>query len=198
MFANRFTALIDACVLVGALKRNILLSLAEAELFRPRWSERILAETERTICEILDGKGDENAGARAARARRSMEIAFEDAIVSGHESLETSLFGLPDENDRHVVAAALKTRASVIVTDNLKDFPDEILAPLDLEALSADEFIANTIDLDPHLALGAMKRMRERLNNPGLSPEQFILTLERTGLLLVADMIERHRPEWYP
>ncbi len=44
-YADRFTALIDACVLAGALRRNILLSLAEAGLFRPRWSARILDET---------------------------------------------------------------------------------------------------------------------------------------------------------
>lgn len=40
MFANRFTALIDACALAGALKRNLLLTLAEAEFFRLRWSDQ--------------------------------------------------------------------------------------------------------------------------------------------------------------
>ena len=47
MFANRFTVVADACVLVPPLVRNLLLSLAEAELFRLRWSERIMDEFER-------------------------------------------------------------------------------------------------------------------------------------------------------
>ncbi len=44
-YADRFTALIDACVLGGALRRNMLLSLADVGLFRPRWSSHILDET---------------------------------------------------------------------------------------------------------------------------------------------------------
>jgi hypothetical protein len=38
MRTNRYTALIDAYVLVGALTRNMVLSLAEAGYFRSRWS----------------------------------------------------------------------------------------------------------------------------------------------------------------
>lgn len=54
MFANRFTAVVDACVLCSPLKRNVILSLAEAELFRVRWSDEILDETEKAIEILLD------------------------------------------------------------------------------------------------------------------------------------------------
>jgi hypothetical protein len=37
---NRYAAIIDACVLGGGLKRNIILSLAESGLFRPYWARR--------------------------------------------------------------------------------------------------------------------------------------------------------------
>ncbi|MCJ9699917.1 MULTISPECIES: hypothetical protein [unclassified Bradyrhizobium] len=77
MFANRFTAFVDACSLASALKRNLLLSLAEAEFFRLRWSTRVLGETEAAIEEILSGKGFDDAKARAKQARASMEAAFE-------------------------------------------------------------------------------------------------------------------------
>ncbi len=82
MFANRFTALADACTLAGALKRNLLLTLAEAEFFRLRWSAPILDETQAAIGKILTEKGVPDAAERAKRARASMERAFEEAMVS--------------------------------------------------------------------------------------------------------------------
>jgi hypothetical protein len=85
MFANRFTALADACVLASVLKRNLLLSLAEAEFFRVRWSEKILDETERAIAEMYVKRQAADAQERAARSRSAMEHAFKDAIVTDYE-----------------------------------------------------------------------------------------------------------------
>lgn len=192
MFANRFTALLDACVLASPLKRNLLLSLAEAAFFRPRWSERIMGETERAIEKLMADKGFENPTADAARARSAMERAFEDAMVTGFENLEAGFGDLPDAGDRHVLAAAVKTRASIIVTDNLRDFPDAILHPLDLEAKDADAFIADTIDLRVAQAVPALRRMRERLKRPEKTPETLLLDMEKIGLTLTADALRDH------
>lgn len=192
MFANRFTALLDACVLASPLKRNLLLSLAEAAFFRPRWSERIMDETERAIEKLMTDKGFENPTADAARARSAMERAFEDAMVTGFENLEAGFGDLPDAGDRHVLAAAVKTRASIIVTDNLRDFPDAILRPLDLEAKDADAFIADTIDLRVAQAVPALRRMRERLRRPEKTPETLLLDMEKIGLTLTADALRDH------
>jgi hypothetical protein len=74
MFANRFTALIDACVLIAPLKRNMVLSLAEAELFRVRWSATILDETQSAIGEWLSRKGHPDAAAGAQRARQNKDF----------------------------------------------------------------------------------------------------------------------------
>jgi hypothetical protein len=163
MFANRFTAFIDACSLVPALNRNLLLSLAEAEFFRIRWSVRVLDETEQALTGILSERGIPDAAEKAARARGAMERAFADAVISGYESLMPGLHPLPDPNDAHVIAAAVKTRASIIVTENLKDFPERVLAPLDLEAKTTDSFLADNIGLDPGRAVAAVRTMRERL-----------------------------------
>lgn len=192
MFANRFTALVDACALTGALKRNLLLSLAEAEFFRVRWSAQILHETEAAIREVLTGKGVEDADDRAARARGYMEAAFEEAMVAGFEAMMTSCAGLPDPNDAHVVAAALKAQAAVIVTDNLRDFPDAILEPLNLEARSTDAFIADTIALDPGRAIAAIRTMRERLRRPEKTAEMLLLDMEASGLIETADFLRPH------
>lgn len=194
MFANRFTALTDACALAGALKRNLLLTLAEAEFFRLRWSDAILDETERAIEKILRGRSVEaqEAHARAARARAAMERAFEEACVGDLEGMMETITGLPDPDDRHVVAAALKTQASVIVTDNLKDFPAAVLAPLNLEARSADAFIADTIALDPGRAVAAIRKMRERLQRPEKTAEILLLDMESDGLTETVDVLRPH------
>jgi len=192
VFANRFTALVDACALAGALKRNLLLTLAEAEFFRLRWSDQILDETEAAITSILSGKGVEDAGDRAARARTAMVAAFEEACVDDFSGMIGAVVGLPDENDRHVVAAALKTSAAIIVTDNLKDFPERVLTQLNLEARSADAFIADTIALDPGRAVFAIRRMRERFSRPEKTAEILLLDMEAAGLTETVDVLKPH------
>lgn len=161
MFANRYTAFIDACVLVSTLRRNLLLTLAEAEFFRIRWSAEVLRETHRTIEGLLLGKGNPPAEAseKASRAIAAMQNAFEEAEVQGFEHLVCACEGMPDEKDMHVLAAALKTQAAAIVTENLRDFPAAILEPLNIEARSADDFIADTIALDTGRAIAAIRIM---------------------------------------
>jgi hypothetical protein len=77
-----------------------------------------------------------------------MDRAALDALVVGYENLIPKLT-LPDENDRHVLAAAIRGKAQVIVTMNLKDFPAEVLQKYDMEAQHPDEFILRLIDLAP-------------------------------------------------
>ncbi|MBB5741492.1 PIN domain-containing protein [Brevundimonas aurantiaca] len=192
MFANRFTALVDACVLAGALKRNLLLSLAEAEFFRLRWSTPILDETETAIRRTLADRGAEDAADRARRSRQAMERAFEDATVTDFEGMLGACQGLPDSNDAHVLAAALKTRAAIIVTDNLRDFPDPFVRPLNLEVRSADDFLADTIALDPGRAVAAIRRMRERFKRPDRTAEQLLLDMEAAGLTATVDGLRGH------
>lgn len=192
MFANRFTALLDANVLVPALGRNLLLSLAEAELFRPRWSVRIMDETSRAIAGILERKADTDPVGSAARAIEAMRRAFPEAEVAGFEAFETALANLPDPGDAHVIAAAKQTAASIIVTENIKDFPLSVLEPLGLEAKPADAFIADTIDLDTGTSVQAVARMRARFRSPAIGPAALLLLMEARGLGEAADMLRPH------
>lgn len=192
MFANRFTVLVDACSLFSPLTRNLLPSLAEGEFFRLRWSAEILDEVERAIARSYTKRGVDDGAERAARARSAMERAFEEATVTGHEGLLSNLGELPDANDAHVIAAAVKTRASVIVTENLKHFPGQILKPLDLEAKRADEFIADTIDLDIGRAIPIIRRMRERFKRPEKTSEALLLDMEASGLTHTVDSLRAH------
>ena len=192
MFANRFTVVLDACVLAGVLKRNIILSLAEAELFRPRWSARILNETQAAIEKMEKRKKRDKPQNRAQRARTQIELAFEDARINGFEHLESGFPELPDKDDAHVIAVAIKTKASIIVTDNLKDFPSHILAPLEIEAKSADDFIADTFDLSLPKSLAAVKKMRERFRRPEITIEQLLIRMDEVGLPQAADIMRDH------
>lgn len=118
-----------------------------------------------------------------------MEEAFEDALVSGYEVFLPAAGCLPDPGDAHVLAAALKTRAAVVVTDNLKDFPVDVLARFNLEVRSADAFIADTIALDPGRAVAALRKMRERFRNPAKTAEALLLDMEAGGLMETVNVL---------
>lgn len=190
MFANRFTALVDACTLVGPLKRNLLLSLAEAGFFRLRWSIHILDETESAIERLLTDKGESDAAKQAKRARSNMEAAFEDAMVSEFDDFLSAASALPDPGDAHVVAAAIKTQAAMIVTENLRHFPPATLSALNMEAKSADEFIADTIALDEGRAVAAIRQMRARFKKPFMTADALLLKMEAAGLLETANLLK--------
>lgn len=166
MFANRYTALVDACTLVSALRRDLLLTLADAEFFRVRWSQRILDETRSALDKIFTERKIESASARAGRSVDAMHRAFPEALVEAHASVAAMTFGLPDPKDEHVLTAAVQTQAQAVVTENISDFPARILAPLNLEARTADEFIADTIALDEGKAVAAIRTLRVRLKRP--------------------------------
>lgn len=192
MFANRYTALIDACVLVSVPRRDLLLTLAEAEFFRVRWSGNIISETQSALRNIFAERGVEDHDARAARAVAAMQAAFPEALVDDQEGLQPLTFGLPDANDEHVLSAAVQTQAQAIVTDNLADFPAAILSPLNIEARTADDFIADTIALDEGKAVAAIRSMRVRLRRPEMSPQDFLKSLETHRLFVTASILSNH------
>jgi predicted nucleic acid-binding protein len=192
VFANRFTALVDACSLAGALKRNLILTLAEAEFFRLRWSAQILGETEAAIADILAKKQAPDHFGIAKKQRETMEAAFADAMVPNYERFLCVTEGLPDPNDAHVLAAAIATRAHVLVTDNLKDFPSHIADACGIQVLSTDEFLANTIALAPEKAVLALRIMRERFKRPEKTADLLLIDMEAQGLLNTVDVLRPH------
>lgn len=114
-----------------------------------------------------------------------MAAAFPEALVTGYEPLIPSL-DLPDEKDRHVLASAIRCGAQIIVTDNLKDFPGDILSDFDIEAISADEFLTQTFRLYPYDALPVAAKIRRKYDNPPYSASEFIMDLTAKGLPMFA------------
>ena len=144
----RFTAVLDTNVVYPVIIRDILLWFAHYDLYTPKWSEHIFDEWKRVMKE--KGVSEEEANKRLQKAN----FAFPDALVQNYKRLINHL-ELPDEDDRHVLAAAIKTNANVIVTNNIKDFPQAYLQSLGLSAKTADDFLTDLIDLNQEQAIAA-------------------------------------------
>lgn len=175
-----FIALLDTSVLWPSLQRDFLLSLAIERVYRPVWSEAILAELEYHEALKLQKRGAEktDAEARAARLVDQMRTVFEDAMVTGWEPLEGS-YSLPDPDDEHVVAAAQIAGAGVIVTANLKDFPSKLL-PDGIEAIPVTDFARDAVGLSPTRSLAAITQIASRSGRAGppLTEREIVQVLE--------------------
>lgn len=144
---SSFGAILDANGLITAGPRDTLLRAAAEGLYRLYWSEEILDEVRRNLIDLLTAKGKPSPMAAADRLIDTIREEFPEALVEGYEDLVPAMTN--DEKDRHVLAAAVVAQAQAIVTQNLRDFPDEALRPYSVEAQSPDTFLADVFDLYP-------------------------------------------------
>ena len=180
--------LLDACVLVPIALADTLLRLAEADLYRPLWSRRILDEMVWAVEEIHP----DLAGGPASKRAQVMDAAFDDACVTGWEPLVAGIT-LPDPDDRHVVAAAQRGRADLIVTANLRDFPPELMEHSGIEVQSPDEFLMNQLDLDPGRVIGTLHEQAAAANNPSMTFEELLAILAKCGVPGFAGLAAQQR-----
>lgn len=177
----RFAALYDACVLYPATMRDFLMSLAETDLFRARWTDRIHDEW---IRNVLRDRTDLTRE-RLERTRDLMNGAVPDCLITDFDALIGAV-ELPDPDDRHVLAAAIRGRVDVIVTLNLKDFPATSLAPYDIDAQHPDAFADHLLNLNAGAVCAAAKRHRERLKKPPKTAQEYLDALANTGFTRTA------------
>lgn len=174
---DRFTAFLDSNVLYPAALRNFFMWLTLGGLFRARWSNMVheewMAAVQRAFSDVTREQLE--------RTRDLMNLHAEDCLVTGFEELIEGL-DLTDSNDRHVLAAAIRSGSDVIVTQNLKDFPQDKLEPYGIEAQHPDTFITHLFDLSPGAVVGAAQEHRASLANPPKSVDEYLDTLERQGL----------------
>jgi predicted nucleic acid-binding protein len=191
---SNFAAVYDACVLYPAPLRDLLMELALTDLFRARWSDEIHKEW---IRNVLKNRPDLEES-QLLRTRAFMDANVRDALVTDFESLIPSL-ELPDDNDRHVLAAAIRCNADVIVTFNLKDFPSDYLSSFDVEAQHPDDFILYLLDLFPIHVCRAVEKVRQRLRNPTMDRDRYLSNLLKQGLpQTVSFMKELGYSQGYP
>jgi len=168
---------LDSCVLYPAPLRDLLMQLSLSGLMSPRWSERIHEEW---ILNLLKNRPDLTR-AQLERTKNLMDSHVAECIVYGSEETSSQIT-LPDENDRHVLAAAIVSGAEAIVTFNLCDFPSDTLRTWGIDAIHPDDFLSQLSDSEPGEFWEAVVRQRENLRNPPKSPTEFLEILERQNL----------------
>lgn len=166
-----FPVLVDACVLVQAAVRDTLLRLFERRLFLARWTDEILEETVRTLQNKL-GLTQE----QTAHLVDELRTYFPDAWVEpGYRELIPVMKN--DEQDRHVLAAAVKASCEVIITYNLKHFPDDALKPHGIMAKHPDEFLVDLYYMNGEMVIHELHQQGASLAEPR-SIDEVLTSLE--------------------
>jgi predicted nucleic acid-binding protein len=179
-----FPAFLDTCVLCPAYLCDTLLRLAEAEAFRPLWSNDVMNELRRNLIKR------DLPSALVDRRIGQMTRSFPDAMVTGYESLIDGMTN--DPKDRHVLAAAVRAHAEVIVTFNLGDFPDPAIKPYDIVVVHPDDFLLDQLDLYPGPTVHALRRQAQAHRREPRTVLGLLVMLERCGLPHFAAEARRH------
>jgi predicted nucleic acid-binding protein len=182
------TVILDACVLYSSTLRNLLMYLATTDLLWARWTHRIHEEW----MENVQRRYPDMTRDKVERIRDLMDTHAPDPIVTGYEDLVAGL-SLPDPDDRHVLAAAIRAAADAIVTFDLAHFPAEILGKSDVEALHPDDFLERLIDLNLGIVCAAVRRHRASLKKPPKSVDEYLADLEKTGIPRTAAILRQYR-----
>jgi predicted nucleic acid-binding protein len=169
-------ALLDACVLYPTVLRQILIGGAQARLYHPLWSDRILEEWSRATVKLGPGAEVIARGEVAA-----LRMAFPAASVPPSPALMSRLW-LPDPNDVHVLAAAIAGGADLIVTFNAADFPRQTLRDEGLDRLDADQFLLALHDKSPDRIAAVCDAVRIEAERLSGQPQPLRALLKRAKL----------------
>ncbi len=168
--------LLDACILYPTIMREVLLGAANAGAFEPLWSTRILEEWRRAAARLSEEQA-QIAGVEIALLRAKWPKAEIIVDVMGHQDL-----WLPDENDIHVLAAAIEADADIIMTRNLKDFPTRILANHRIIRRDPDGFLVEFANENRIAMMRVAKNIQQAAELHSGAPKDIRKLLKRTGL----------------
>lgn len=177
MSDNNIIALLDANVLYPAPLRDYLLRLAAEGLYIPKWSDEIQEEW---MFHLLKNRTDLKR-INLEKTKELMNLAFPDSNVSGYSKLISKL-KLPDKNDRHILATAIISSASFIITFNTKDFPFTVVENYGIKVIEPNEFIQLLNNIDTKRVRNAFDSQLKSLKNPPVSKDRLIRILSKNGL----------------
>lgn len=170
---GNFNVVLDACVLYDSLIRDFLLMMADKELYQPVWSPIICEEVKRNLISQANIKED-----KAQRLITIINEAFPEAmLINQIDNLSFNNTSI-NEKDRHVVITAICSNSQVIVTYNIKDFPNDILKQFSIEAQTPDEFLLNILHLSFKKVLDIYSDMEAKYKNPPISREELLKRLK--------------------
>jgi predicted nucleic acid-binding protein len=175
---------LDACALAGTVRRHILSVFAFEGAYVPVVSEQIMTEVRYAIPKTMKatGRSEDDLGYHAELVCGLFLDAFPDALRDQSTSILPDHKPLPDPDDEHVLNLAHASGAGIIVTENLKDFPQATLRTLNITALSTDRFLDTLILQDAALAERALMRLHTYLQRGRSEIVLTLDTLKRTGL----------------
>ena len=150
--------------------------LALTDLFKAHWTDQIHEEWINAL--LREGKHSKE---KLESTRELMDKHVRDAKVTEYEGLIETL-SLPDPDDRHVLAAAIRANADAIVTFNQKDFSKEVLSTYSVDVIHPDEFVYYQIDMAPAISCQAIKAQRLALKNPVVTTEEFLAIPQKQQL----------------
>jgi predicted nucleic acid-binding protein len=172
----------DANVLYPNTLRDLLIRIAQLpHIVQAKWTDQILDE----MLEALRKNRQDISEEKASLLRERMIAAVRDCLVLGYQPF-VEILDLPDPDDRHVLAAAIRVNAQLIVTWNRKDFPPEKLAPWGVRAKSPDDFVRDVMGIDPQAVWACVQQIVDsRIRRP-VTIEDVLGELERDGLVASA------------
>ncbi len=167
----------DANVLYPQSLCDLLVRLAQTRLVQAKWTHQILDETVDALAKRLP----EVAPEKLQRRKQLMITAVRDCLVTDYEALIPTL-ALPDPDDRHVLAAAIRAHADLIITNNLRDFPMEALRPFGVAAASPDAFVSDLVTDNGEQVATIVSHMAADNRRPPRTVMVVLDSLERNGL----------------
>lgn len=180
---TNFGVVLDACVIYKAPVRDTLLRAHAAGMYRALWTQQILDEATRNL--VQNRRMD---AARRQKFEQWLKTDYEEAFIEGYETLIPSM---PcDPKDRHVLAAAVKAHAQVIVTENLRDFPEAALKTFGVEVQRIDEFLCNLYGLFPNVILRIIQEQSAALKRPPQSVERTLHNLGECAPEFARDVLD--------
>ena len=118
---------------------------------------------------------------KLTRLRELINNAVADCLVTGYEPLVDQL-KLCDMDDRHVLAAAIKAGAQVIVTAD-RGFTSQELEPWNIEAKPPDDFVLDQISIDAKIVYACVSEIANSRSRPPQTVEDVLVELEWAGLV---------------
>lgn len=178
--------LADANVLYSRVLRDYLVYAADEGAISIRWSRAILIE----VVEHLQANNSAFDDKQGDLLIGLLNDAYPEAEVEPTTRARRTVKGLdmPDEDDRHVLAAAVTAHADILCTDNVKDFPPETLAQVGIELLTADALLCRLVTVYPEKMRNAHRTAVASLT--GATDRSTIAALRRAKATQTADLME--------
>ena len=177
--------LLDACTLYPAALRDVLMRMALHRLIQARWTDAIHDEW---INAVLRNRPDLSRE-KLQRTRELMDMHAEDSLVTGYEPKIHEL-ELPDANDRHVLAAAIKAKAEIILTWNTKDFPEAKLKPHGIHAETPDHLVSRILEAHQETLILVLRQARLSLQRPPATAAEYLETLRLQDLTRTCELLQ--------